>query len=201
MNKLSESEIDFITQIISRSKIESIEMREDLIDHFCCAIEEEMNNGLSFEKSYQKAFQNICPNGFDEIQQETVYLLTSKNIRTMKQFMYLSAYLTVVCITTTFALKLTHTAGASVASLASFISLMFLFLPSLFLNLYKREITKSISNKLMYLLGFVGILLLIASVLFKLMHWWLVPLFLFSGIAIINFAFFPLLFYKMYRKA
>lgn len=201
MSKLSEQDIDFITKIISSSRIESAEMKEDLIDHFCCAIEEDMDKGLSFEKSYKKAYQNICPNGLDEIQQETVYLLTSIKIKAMKRFTYLSGYLTAICVTTTFAMKLTHTAGGSIALFASFFFLMFFFLPSLFLNLYKREITRSFSNKLMYMLGFVGILLLISSILFIMQHWGYVSILLFSAIAIINFALFPLLFYKMYRKA
>ena len=64
MSNLTEQNIEFITRIVNSSKIESIEMKEDLIDHFCCAIEEEMRKGLSFEKSYDKAYQNICPDGF-----------------------------------------------------------------------------------------------------------------------------------------
>ena len=47
MSNLTEQNIDFITQIINGSKIESVEMKEDLIDHFCCAIEEEMGKGLN----------------------------------------------------------------------------------------------------------------------------------------------------------
>lgn len=119
----------------------------------------------------------------------------------MKRLLYLSGYLTAIAVTTTFCLKITHTPGGSHALFASFIFLMFLFLPSLFINLYKREISQTFTNKLMYLLGFVGILLLVASGLFKVMHWGFVSFFLFTSIAIINFALFPLLFYKMYRKA
>jgi len=201
MSNLTEQNIDFITQIINGSKIESVEMKEDLIDHFCCAIEEEMKKGLNFEKSYDKAYQNICPDGFDEIRRETVYLLTFKKIKAMKRFLYLSGYLTAICITTTFCLKFTHTPGGSIALGASFFFLMFLFLPSLFMNIYKREISKTLTNKLMYLLGFIGILFLVASGLFKVMHWGRVSFFLFTSIAIINFALFPLLFLKMYRKS
>jgi hypothetical protein len=201
MNNLTEQNIEFITQIVNRSKIESIEMKEDLIDHFCCAIEEEMRKGLDFEKSYDKAYQNICPDGFDEVRRETVYLLTFKKIKTMKRFMYLSGYLTAICITTAFCMKMTHTQYGSIAVFASFIFLMFLFLPSFFMNLYKREISKSSTNKLMYLLGFIGILFLVASGLFKVMHWGRVSFFLFTSIAIINFALLPFLFFKMYRKS
>ena len=201
MSNLTEQNIDFITKVINDSKIESVEMKEDLIDHFCCAIEEEMKKGLNFEKSYDKAYQNICPDGFDEIRRETVYLLTFKKIKAMKRFMYLSGYLTAIGITTAFCMKLTHTPYGSIAVFASFIFLTFLFLPSLFMNLYKREISKTFTNKLMYLLGFIGILFLVASGLFKIMHWGYGQFLLFTSIAIINFALLPFLFFKMYRKS
>ena len=201
MSNLTEQNIEFITQTINNSKLESAEMREDLIDHFCCAIEEEMKKGSSFEKSYDKAYQNICPDGFDEIQRETVFLLTFKKIKAMKRLLYVSGYLTLIGITSTVCLKLTHTPGGSIALLASFLLLMFLLLPSLFMNLYKRELSKTFTNKLMYLFGFIGLLFLVASVLFKFMHWGRVSFFLLSSMAIINFALFPLLFFKMYRKS
>jgi len=38
MSILSDQNIEFITKRINESKIESAEMKEDLIDHFCCAV-------------------------------------------------------------------------------------------------------------------------------------------------------------------
>ena len=51
MSNLTDKNVEFISQIINESKIKSEDMKEDLIDHFCCAIEEEMKKGLSFKKS------------------------------------------------------------------------------------------------------------------------------------------------------
>ena len=201
MSNLTNENIEYIFQIINGCNIESAEMKEDLIDHFCCAIEEEMKKGLSFQKSYDKAYQNICPNGFDEIQRETVYLLTFKKIKAMKRLMYVSGYLTVIGITTTFFLKLSGLAYGGITLLLSTAILIFLFLPSLFMNLYKRELTKSISEKIKYLFGFMGAELLMVFALFRINHWpWSTSIFL-AAVVIINFAFFPFLFYKMYRKS
>ena len=176
-------------------------MKDDLIDHFCCAIEEEMKKGENFQKSYDKAYHNICPDGFDEIQRETIFLLTYKKIKVMKRLLYVTGYLTAIGITTTICLKSTQTSGGAIALFVSFLLLMFLFLPSLFLNLYKRELTKTFTNKLMYIFGFIGILFLVASLLFKFMHWGRVSFFLLTSMAILNFVVFPFLFYKMYRKS
>jgi len=176
-------------------------MKEDLIDHFCCAIEENMKKGLSFEKSYDKAYQNICPDGFDEIQRETVFLLTFKKIIAMKRLLYVSGYLSAIGITTTFFMKLTHTAGGAIALLFTAAVLAFLFLPALFVNLYKRELSNSASDKLKYIFGFIGVLFFLISVICKINHWPGAYMILLASIVIINLLFFPLLFFKMYRKS
>ena len=108
MSNLTEQNIDFITQVINGSNIESVEMKEDLIDHFCCAIEEEMKKSLNFEKSYDMAYQNICPDGFDEIRRETVFLLTSKKLKAMKRLLFLSGYLSAIGIVSTVVMKFGH---------------------------------------------------------------------------------------------
>lgn len=201
MSNLTEQNIEFITQIVNSSKIESVEMKEDLIDHFCCAIEEYMRKGLSFEKSYDKAYQNICPDGFDEIQRETIFLLTFKKIKAMKRLMYVSGYLSAIGITTTVFMKLSHIAYGQISLLLTSAILVFLFLPALFINLYKRELTKSISDKLKYMSGLLGVVLLVSFVVFKISHWPGTTMIFLTSVVIINFAFFPFLFFKMYRKS
>ena len=57
MNYLSDKDIDFITKEISNSAIVSSDLKEDLIDHFCCIAEDEMRKGKKFKdnQKYQKA--------------------------------------------------------------------------------------------------------------------------------------------------
>ena len=201
MSNLTDENIELVARIINESKIESTEMKEDLIDHFCCAIEEEMEKGLSFQQSYDKAYQNICPEGFDEIQRETIYLLTSKKIKAMKRLLYVSGYLSAIGISTTVFMNLNHFGLPGLTFLLTSAILIFLFVPSLFVNLYKRDLTQSLSNKLIYAFGFIGVELLIVFALFRLNHWsWSTTIFL-TSFVILNFAFFPLLFFKMYRKS
>lgn len=201
MSNLTDENVEFIAQIINGSKIESAEMKEDLIDHFCCAIEEEMKKGLSFKKSYDKAYQNICPDGFDEIRRETVFLLTFKRIKAMKRLLYASGYLSAIGITTTIFMKLNHFGYPGITFLLTSAILIFLFIPSLFVNLYKRDLAESLSNKLIYTFGFIGVELLVVFALFRLNHWsWSTSIFL-ASFVILNLAFFPFLFFKMYRKS
>lgn len=57
MNYLDENHIDFINKQISNSAITSKELKEDLIDHFCCLIEDEMRKRKSFKYAYYKMYK------------------------------------------------------------------------------------------------------------------------------------------------
>ncbi|MCU4155893.1 hypothetical protein J1N10_07890 [Carboxylicivirga sp. A043] len=201
MRNLTELEIEAITHRINSSNIKSNEMREDLIDHFCCSVEEDMKRGVDFEQAYQKAYQSVCPDGFDEIQRETIFLLTYKKIKTIKMVMYLSAYLCVASLILTFYLDLTHTAGASITLLTGSVAFLFLFLPAFFINLYKRQLSRSLSNKLMFVFGFIGVAVFMLSVVFKMFHWPGAKMLFLTSIAVVNLAYFPMLFFKMYKKS
>jgi len=198
MNALTEKQIDYITQVVNESTIESAEMKEDLIDHFCCAVEADMQKGVSFETAYNKAYHYICPNGFDEIQRETIYLLTFKNIKKMKKLLYLSGYLSAIGITTTLFMKLFHLRYASLVMMITAAILLFVFLPTLFSHLYKKDL--SYGKRMMYVCGFVGIVLLVVFILSQICSWPFLNAVLLATLLLLNFAFFPMWFLKMYRK-
>jgi len=200
MKKLTEKQIDYITQVVNESTIQSEAMKEDLIDHFCCAVEADMQKGTSFETAYNKAYYYICPEGFDEIQRETIYLLTSKNIKSMKKVLYVSGYFSAISATTTLCLKLNHFPFGGLALFITAVILLLVFLPTFFLYLYKKDLTQSYGRKMMYVCGFVGIELLGAFFLSEMMHWPFAGLVLLITVLLLNFAFFPMWFLTMYRK-
>lgn len=200
MNIISTKEIEYITQIVNNSSIESNELRDDLIDHFCCAIEEEMQKGKTFKESYNSAYENICPDGFEEIQRESIFLLTSKKLKAMKRLMYLSGYLSAIGMTSSFFMKLNHIPGTQFALMSTAAIVMFVFLPALFINQYKRNLTKTISDKLKYVFGFIGLTIFILAVLFKVSHWPGATALILVSLVLINFAFFPVLLLRMYKR-
>jgi len=199
MSYLTEKQIDYITQTVNESTIQSEAMKEDLIDHFCCAVEADMQKGTSFETAYNKAYYYICPEGFDEIQRETIYLLTSKNIKKMNKLLYLSGYLSVIGATTTLFLRLSGLPSGLAFFITSVI-LLFVFLPTLFWHLYQKDSTQSYGRKAMYIGGFAGIELLGIFYISYSMHWPLAGVAFMSVVLLLNFALFPMWFLKMYRK-
>ena len=200
MSGLTEKQIDYITQVVNNSTIQSETMKEDLIDHFCCAVEADMQKGVSFETAYDKAYHYICPDGFDEIQRETIFLLTFKNIQKMKKLLFISGYLSAIGATTTLFLKLNILPFGGIMLFITALILVFVFLPTLFMYLYKKDFAQFYGKKTMYVGGFAGVAFLVLSALFWAMHWPLEIVLLLTALLALNFAFFPMLFLKMYRK-
>ncbi|MFC2124601.1 hypothetical protein ACFLU5_07295 [Bacteroidota bacterium] len=199
MSKLTDEQIDFIYDQVNNSQIDSIELKEDLIDHFCCVIEDYIKQGKSFEESYEKAYQIVCPNGFDEIYQETILLLTSKNIIIMKKLLFLIGFVTTVFLTTSFMFKALHFPGAGVLLGLSAIVLIFVLLPLLFLYFYKKEFSKYISYKMKYIFGYLGVALALTGLVVYVLHWPGYDLLFLLSVVVIDFGFLPFLFYRMHK--
>lgn len=70
---ITDDQFSFISKTIKQSGISAKGIQDDLIDHFCCLVEIEMQRGKSFEDAYQLAYQQTTPNGFEEIQFETFF--------------------------------------------------------------------------------------------------------------------------------
>jgi hypothetical protein len=201
MSRLNDEQIEYIKNQIENSKIKSRELRDDLLDHFCCVIEDDLKKGIGFAEAFKSAFNTICPNGLDEIQQETIFLLTYKKILIMKKLLFLSGFLTTVGFSTGIFFKTMHWPGATIIILASAVLLVFFLLPLIFLNSYKKEISKLLSVKLKYIFGYLGIALFLLFVIFRINHWEGGSMLFLLSMIILNFGFFPFLFYRMYKKS
>ena len=59
MPELSLHHIDQISRDINRQEITFSHLLEDLIDHVCCDVENEMQNGLDFTDAYHRVKQKM----------------------------------------------------------------------------------------------------------------------------------------------
>jgi hypothetical protein len=199
MKGLTDEHIDFIVSEINASRLESRELKEDLVDHFSCIIEDNMKQGNTFEESYKKAYQSICPNGLNEIYQESIFLLSSKRIKIMKKLLFASGFLVVFLQLTGIVFKIQHWPAGGLILLAAAATLIFVFLPLIFLYFYKSEYSKYLSYKMKYIFGYLGLALLFTGSIMKLLHlpgsgWTLL-----ISLAVLNFGFLPILFYRSYK--
>ena len=78
MYQLSEKQIDFILDDIKKRGIQIESLQQNLLDHVCCILENEMNAEDDFEKLYSNTIQKFYRKELFEIEQETNDLLTFK---------------------------------------------------------------------------------------------------------------------------
>ena len=199
---LNESQIERIADMVSGSNIASAELKEDLIDHLCCVVEDEMSRGKEFEASYQTALQRVCPNGMDEIQNETLFLLPLKSRKRLDKTMYVSGFVALTGILATTIMKVLHLPFAQLVLLTTTFVVILVFLPSIFIRLMKQMPGK----KRIPFFGFKGVLVYIGaffcivSAVFKIAHWPFANYFLLLASIIGYVGIFPLFFFKVSKK-
>jgi len=190
---LNESQIERIADTVEKSAIASAEMKDDLIDHLCCMVEDEMSKGKDFET----VFQTVLPNRLNEIQNETVFLFTSKRRKRLDRTLYVSGFTALTGVLAATLLKALHLPFGGIVLSASFLVAIFVFSPAVFIRLFRDSRKKFVY----YYFGFVGAMLLALSVFFHIMHWPGASLFLFLAIILIYVALFPFFFVKLFKKS
>ena len=78
MPELSLQHIDQISRDIRKPGDHFSHLLEDLIDHVCCDVENEMQKGLNFSEAYQQVKKKMGSRRLKEIQEETLYAVDTK---------------------------------------------------------------------------------------------------------------------------
>ena len=193
---LNELQIKRIADTVNESNIASAEMKDDLIDHLCCIAEDEMSKGNDFETAYRVAFQRFCPNGLNEIPNETLFLFTSKSRKRLDRTMYVSGFLALTGTLITTVMKILHIPFAQLALLATFFITVLVLVPVVYIRLFRQAAGKKNMR-----LCLTGVLLLVISVVFLINHWPFMLLLLLAAVACIYIALFPLFFVKIFKKS
>lgn len=168
MNELSPLQVQLITEGVRKEEIVFSHLCDDLIDHVCCDVEYEMNQGLPFEAAYRKVQQKIGFRGLKRIQEDTLFLVDSK-YRTMRTMMKIAGTVGTLMLGFAALFKIMHWPGAGVLLTLGAFVLAFLFMPSAIIVLYKE--TKSGKRLFLFVSAFLAGFFLIISVLFKVQHW------------------------------
>ena len=197
MHQLNEQQIDYILNDISARGVEMDSLQQNLLDHICCIIENNLEENGDFESFYKKTIQTFYKDALWEIEEETLQLLTHKNYYKMKKIMIYSGTLSVAGFIAGSIFKIMHWPGASAILLLSMLNISLIFLPLLFI-LKTREVS-AMKDKLMIAIGTIfGILFSISS-LFKIFHWPGANLMWLFALGILMFVFIPIYFFSGIR--
>lgn len=134
--ELTENQIDFIYQDLRQRGMRLDELTESLLDHICCAIEQDHDS--SFENAYQRALAAFGSDGLERTQRETIQIINHKREIIMKKFMYVLGYIALCTSTFGIMFKTMHWPGANMLIFTGILLLNFGFLPMYFYGRYKQ---------------------------------------------------------------
>lgn len=169
MPELNDEQIDFIWTDIRKRGVYTESLAQNLLDHICCFIEEQPDDGKPFGEIYSRALESFGQKGLHEIQDETLYLINKKHFIAMKKFMFLSGAVASVCLLIGSLMKLLHWPGAGILFISSAVLFIFLFIPYYIFSNFQEQTEKK--GKLIAVLGTVSAALLCIGTVFKIMHW------------------------------
>jgi len=168
MHELSLHDIARISSDIRKQEITFSHLPDELIDHVCCDVEDEMHNGLSFLDAYLLVKERMGKRRLKEIQEETLYAVDTK-YRKMKNTMKFSGIAGTVLLAFAAMFKIMHWPGAGIMLSLGGLMLAFIFLPAALVVLWKE--THSGKRLFLYISAFFAGMLFIMGAMFKIQHW------------------------------
>jgi len=200
MHRLTEEQIEQLQEDIRQSGIQDDSLREDLLDHLCCHIEKGLEEGRDFEAAYAQALQQVCPDGMQQIQQETTREQPGRQ-RILKFMLYSTGFLSVFLVVLSTLLKVLHWPMAHSLVLLGWGLLFGGFVPLFISYKISEERPKSWFEKLTYTLGAASTAVVSTGIFFKFMHWPGANQLTIMGSLGFCLLFLPLLFFLLYRQA
>lgn len=197
MYRISDQQIDYILSDIGARGVEMESLQQNLLDHVCCIIENNLEENGDFESFYKKTIQTFYKDELWEIEEETLLLLTYKNYYTMKKIMINSGIAAATFFIIGSFFKFMHWPGASMLIILGMVIGVFVYLPLLFL--FKKNETTESRAKLVLAIGTINGILFCLNALFKVMHWPGANTMWFLTLGLFALVFIPLYFFNGIR--
>jgi hypothetical protein len=169
MIQLSEKQISVLEQRILQGGVGNTNLQNDLLDHFCCFIEDKMNEGVDFEAAYKEAFQAITPDGMYDIETELITLLTLNKQIGMKRMISITGALCALLLTAGIIFKYRFLPGAAALITLGIGIATLVFIPVV--CIYKIREKQNAADKALWAVGSIFAMALAFSTLFKVQHW------------------------------
>ncbi|MCK8522017.1 hypothetical protein M0D21_10590 [Aquimarina sp. D1M17] len=199
--RLNEEQLYSIQHFVDSQGLKHKDLRDDILDHLCCAVDSELRRGKPFKQSFDEAIKELAPNGLIDLERKTFFLLNYKRIIMMKKLMYLIGFIGSFSLTIGVTFKLLLYPGANLFFMIGFITLLLVFVPMLTFDMYKVTIARAFSERLKIILGCVAAIITGFAGVFKLLELQGVSILLLAGAFVFAVGFLPFLFFTMYKKS
>jgi hypothetical protein len=168
MPELTLLNIEEISRDVGRQEITFAHLRDELTDHICCDVEDEMRRGVTFAEAYNAVRKKMGSRRLREIQEETLYAVDTK-YRKMKNTMKISGIAGTLLLGFAALFKIMHWPFAGIMLILGALIMSFVFMPSALTVLWKE--THSTRRLFLYVSAFMAGLFFIIGVVFKIQHW------------------------------
>jgi len=199
MVRVSEEQLDFILGDIAAHGIETEDLKENLLDHICCIVENEMNTEDDFYEFYERILPRFFTDELREIQEETDKLLTFKDYYAMKNTLVKSGLISAALTLLGVFFKVMHWPGASVMLVLGIATFGLLFIPLLIVLKFKDE--EEPIDKWVLSIGLGLGVVASVGILFKIMHWPSANILVYSSLALFVLVYVPTYFLTKFRRA
>jgi hypothetical protein len=201
MTVLTDEQFDLLESQLKSAGLHKKGLYNDLLDHYYCLTTFYMNSGHPFQESCLKAYKELAPNGFNEIEQElNIFLTINIQIR-MNRILYSGALIATVGQTLYVLFRTLHWPGGAIALMIGCFALFLMVVPVLLIRFMTSGNHYSTSERFRYISGLAGISLFAMGSVFKIMHWPGANIQIILGTALLALLFFPLFFWQQYKKA
>jgi len=173
-------------------------LMDDLLDHICCMVEENMEEGDDFESSYNMVLDSIGENRLPEIQHQTLLNL-DKKFQRMKNFTYIFGLSAAILTIIGSLFKRMHWPGAGIMIVVGLALVVLVFLPLYFITSYREQTERK--NPVYPIVGYLTLALLLAGASCKVMHWPGAGMMLNISIGFLLIGFVPLYVVNVFRKS
>jgi hypothetical protein len=198
---LSSDQILAIQLEVERSKVTTLSLKDDLIDHLCCEMENKLALGKDFTICLRESINDLAPQGLHNIQKETDFLLEPK-YQSMKKLTYLIGLITAMMMSFGWLLRVLRMGEVGNQVFAfGVLGFIVLFLPMLAVLYFRANRERPWYAKWQMVLGVVSILFVGLAWLFKIMHMPGADEVLLLGGVLFTFGFLPFLFLNFYKKS
>jgi len=171
---------------------------DDMLDHVCCMVEEQMHEGEDFESSYMQVLNSIDEKRLPEIQHQTLLNLDKKYQR-MKNFTYLFGLTSAILTIVGSFFKRMHWPGAGILIAGGMVLIVFVFLPLYFITNHREQVERK--NPVYAIVGYLTIALLLAGATFKIQHWPGAGYMIYASIGFLLIGFVPLYVVNVFQRS
>lgn len=175
------------------------ELEDDLLDHVCCALEERFSTKpeASFEDLYPDVRDEVCPDGWEEVQAETTFLLTYK-FEKMKRLNHILGLIGALLLIIGTVFKMQYLPGAGVLIVCGGAVISLAYFPTMLWLALKAP--AGWLGRLRQVVGPVGASAIVMGTLFKIMHWPGATMLMIGGLLLLGLVFLPLYFVTLRKE-